>query len=133
MLNIKNLKTKFILIFITLGIIPAVVVSIISTFNSSDDVTNKVYNQLTAINQIKKQAVINYFNERKGDMGVLVDIADTMQEQTFNQLTSINELKKIQIESYFKSNTLQLNLLAKNKQLQVAIKTLTKEFANKNK
>ncbi len=116
-----------------MGIIPAVVVSVISTINSSNDVTHKVYNQLTAINQIKKQAVINYFNERKGDMGVLVDIADTMQEQTFSQLTSINELKKVQIESYFKNNLIQLDMLANDNKLQNAITKLTNDFSNTTK
>ncbi len=133
MFNIKSLKSKFILIFIILGIIPAVIVSIISTFNSSNDVTNKVYNQLTAINQIKKQAIVNYFNERAGDMGVLVDIADTMQEQAFSQLTSINKLKKVQIEDYFNNNMIQLTMLASDNKLPSVIKKLTNDFSNKTK
>jgi len=133
MFKVKDLKSKFILIFLILGIIPAVIVSVISTISSSYDVTNKVYNQLTAINQIKKQAIINYFNEREGDMGVLVDIADTMQKQTFSQLTSINELKKIQIEDYFNNNLIQLDILANNNKLQSAIQKLTNDFSNKAK
>lgn len=116
-----------------LGVMPAVVVSIISTINSSNDVTNKVYNQLTAINQIKRQAIINYFDERKGDIGVLVDIADTMQEQTFSKLTSINELKKAQIEDYFSNNLIQLNMLANDNKLHTAIKVLTSDFFDKPK
>lgn len=133
MLNMKSLKSKFIVIFITLGIIPAAVVSILSTVNSSNDVRSKVYNQLTAINQIKKQAIQNYFNERKGDMGVLVDIADTMQQQAFSQLTSINELKKSQIKDYFENNKVQLNMLANDTKLHNAINKLNNDFTNKSK
>ena len=83
MLNLKSLKIKFILIFMVIGLIPAIIVSVISTMSSSTDVTDKVYNQLTAINQIKKQSIKNYFAERQGDMGVLIDIADSMQQQAF--------------------------------------------------
>lgn len=54
MINFKSLKLKFIIIFIVFGLVPAVIVSVISTMNSSAYVTQKVYNQLTAINQIKK-------------------------------------------------------------------------------
>jgi methyl-accepting chemotaxis protein len=133
MISFKSLKAKFILIFILMGVIPAIIISIISTISSSNDVTDKVYNQLTAINQIKKQAIINYFSEREGDIGVLVDIADTMQEQAFKKLMSINELKKVQINDYFDNNKNQLTILANDKFLHAALDKLTNDFTNKSK
>ncbi len=78
-----NLKVKFTLLFIFIGLLPSIIIATISTSNSSNDVTIKVYNQLTAINQIKKQAIITYFKERQGDMGVLVNIADTLKTRSF--------------------------------------------------
>ena len=80
MFKFKSLKAKFTLLFIILGLLPAILVSVISTMNSSSDVTNKVYSQLTAINQIKKHAIESYFSERQGDMGVLINIADSMEQ-----------------------------------------------------
>ncbi|GAA6204874.1 methyl-accepting chemotaxis protein [Thalassotalea sp. SU-HH00458] len=133
MFNFNTLKNKFTSAFILLGLIPAIVISVISTMNSSEDISSKVYNQLTAINQIKKQTIINYFDERKGDMGVLVNFADTMQNQAFNQLTAITTLKKTQVEDYFANNTVQLEMLANNRELQDAIKVLTEDFSNKPK
>ncbi|MDO6444932.1 methyl-accepting chemotaxis protein [Colwellia sp. 1_MG-2023] len=133
MFKFNTLKNKFTSAFILLGLIPAIVISIISTLNSSDDVSNKVYSQLTAINQIKKQTITNYFDERKGDMGVLVNIADTMKTQAFNQLTAITTLKKTQVEDYFANNTVQLEMLANNRELQNSINVLTENFANKPK
>lgn len=133
MFTLNTLKNKFTLAFILLGLFPAIVISLISTMNSSDDVSAKVYNQLTAINQIKKQAIVNYFDEREGDIGVLVNIADTMQNQAFNQLNSITTLKKIQIIEYFKNNMIQLDMLAENSKLQNAIVELTNDFSNKQK
>ena len=131
MLNLSSLKVKFILIFIALGLIPAMIISAISTFNSSEDVTDKVYNQLTAINQIKKQAIVSYFSERKGDMGVLIDIADSMQQQAFNQLSAINELKKSQLRDYFDNNATQLEILAGQQTTHLAISELVDNFSNK--
>jgi len=131
MMNLKSLKIKFIVIFVVLGLVPAVIVSLISTINSSTDVTEKVFNQLTAINQIKKQAVENYFAERKGDMGVLIDIADSMQQQAFMKLSAINELKKSQISDYFKNNNTKLESLANEKNTHQAIAELVNDFSNK--
>jgi len=132
MVNLNTLKNKFTLVFIVLGLVPAVIISIISTMNSSADVTDKVYSQLTAINQIKKQAIQNYFAERQGDMGVLVNIADAMQQQAFNKLNSINHLKKVQIKDYFYNNNNLLDLLASDIKLQKRVTTLTNAFSNKN-
>jgi methyl-accepting chemotaxis protein len=131
MINLKSLKVKFIVIFVVLGLVPAAIVSIISTMNSSTDVTEKVFNQLTAINQIKKQAIENYFTERKGDMGVLIDIADTMQQQAFLKLSAINELKKSQLNDYFKSNYSHLESLANEESTHKAIYELANNFSNK--
>lgn len=129
--NLSSLKVKFILIFIALGLIPAIIISAISTFNSSKDVTDKVYNQLTAINQIKKQAIVSYFSERKGDMGVLIDIADSMQQQAFNNLSAINELKKSQLKDYFANNATQLEILASQETTHQAILELVDNFSKK--
>lgn len=131
MINLKSLKIKFIAIFIVLGLVPAVIVSFISTMNSSADVTAKVYNQLTAINQIKKQAIENYFAERQGDMGVLIDIADTMRQQAFMKLSAINNLKKSQVSDYLNNNNIQLEILANENITHQAIEELVNTFSNK--
>jgi methyl-accepting chemotaxis protein len=129
---INSLKTKFTLLFILLGLIPSIIVSVISTMNSSSDVTNKVYSQLTAINQIKKQAIESYFSERQGDMGVLINIADTMQNQAFTKLSAINQLKKAQVIDYFNNSKVQLEMLSKDQQTYQAIDELVSNFSNKS-
>ncbi|MFT5716538.1 MAG: methyl-accepting chemotaxis protein [Oleiphilaceae bacterium] len=133
MINLTSLKVKFITIFIVLGLTPAVIVSFISTMNSSADVTGKVYNELTAINQIKKQSIESYFAERQGDMGVLINIADTMQQQAFMKLSAINKLKKSQLNDYFKSNNIQLEILANENNTHQAIAELVNNFSNKKR
>jgi methyl-accepting chemotaxis protein len=133
MINLKSIKVKFIVVFIALGLMPAVIVSLISTMNSSTDITGKVYNQLTAINHIKKQAIENYFAERQGDMGVLIDIADTVQQQAFMKLSAINKLKKAQVNDYFNHNNIQLEILANENNTHQAIAELVNDFSNKKK
>lgn len=131
MLQFKSLKNKFILLFVVLGLIPAIIVSVISSTSGSSDVTKKIYNKLTAINQIKKHAIENYFDERQGDMGVLIDIANTMQQQTFMHLSSINELKKLQVLDDLNKSKTQLEILSKDKNTPLAINELVNNFSNK--
>jgi methyl-accepting chemotaxis protein len=130
--NLK-LKVKFTLLFVLIGLIPAIVILIISKSNSSSDVTHKVYSQLTAINQIKKQAIITYFEEREGDMGVLINIADTLKTAAFDKLTGINTLKKSQLLDYIENNNNQLNILATTPSIHNSIISLNKSFSNKTK
>ena len=133
MLKIKSLKTKIMLLLVAIGLIPSIIISIITTVHNSEDVANKVYNQLTAINQIKKHSLETYFKERQGDMGVLVDIASTMKKQTYMKLSTINSVKKAQLTDYLSNNNTQLELLSNQKELHENLNALLASFSNKNK
>ncbi len=132
-LQINSLKNKILILLLCVGLLPAILVSVISTFNASNDISDKVYNQLTAINQIKKQAIHTYFDERKGDMGVLVDIASTMQQQEFLKLSAVNAVKKAQLNDYLTNNKTQLTLLSQQKKLHNDLSSLLTNFTNKPK
>lgn len=123
-----KLKAKFTLLFVAIGLFPMLIVSIISTYSSTEDAKNKVYNQLTAINQIKKKSLETYFQERKGDMAVLVDIADTLSSQAFAKLDAVQDIKKAQLKDYLENNKTQLNLLASQTSVQDALLELNSTF-----
>jgi methyl-accepting chemotaxis protein len=53
---------------------------------------------------MKKQSVVNYFEEREGDMNILTTMANTLKNQTFEKLKGNNNLKKIHIKDYINSN-----------------------------
>jgi methyl-accepting chemotaxis protein len=134
-LNLKslNLKVKFTLLFAFIGIFPALLVSIISTFNSTGDVNQKVYNELNAINQMKKESVKSYFSEREGDMGVLVNIADTMKEAAFAKLSAVQAVKKAQLLDYLHNNKTQLAILSEQNNVIKALKEMQGAFSNKSR
>lgn len=127
-----KLKAKFTLLFVAIGLFPMLIVSIITTYSSTEDAKNKVYNQLTAINQIKKQSLETYFQERKGDMAVLVDIADTLSSQAFAKLNAVQDIKKAQLKDYLDNNNTQLKLLSSQKSVQEALLELNNSFTQNN-
>ena len=125
-----NLKTKFTLLFVLIGLLPIIVVSYISTQNSTIDVQEKVYNQLTAINQIKKKTIETYFHERESDMGVLVNIADTLRIQAFQKLSAVQDLKKSELTHYLHDNYSQLKLLTSQEHVKHALEEMSATFNN---
>ncbi|MBQ4832093.1 methyl-accepting chemotaxis protein [Pseudoalteromonas sp. MMG010] len=112
--NLFNLRlnSKLTLLFLIVGILPALILLIISTKNSSSDITNKVGSSLTAINNIKKESIERYFAERQGDMSVLVEIASAFKSEAFAKLNAVNTVKSNQLHDYFNQNKQQLHFLA---------------------
>jgi len=134
MVSVKklNLKTKFTFLFVMIGLLPIIFISYISTQNSTNDIQGKVFNQLNAINQIKKQTIENYFHERESDMGVLINIADTLREQAFQKLSAVQDIKKSQLSDYLHNSYNQLNLLASQKHVSHAIDEMIITFQHED-
>jgi methyl-accepting chemotaxis protein len=109
-LGLKSLKIKqkFILIFLTLGIIPAVIVGLVSLNQANKGMESLAFNSLEAVTEIKKAQLEQYFSDRSSDMNVLVNIADTLRVQALEKLKAVREVKKSAIESYFKQTELQI-------------------------
>ncbi len=70
--NLK-LKQKLGLAFLLAGIIPAAAVGVISIIEADRSLREASFNQLEAVRGIKQSQIGSYFQERRGDMAVLVD------------------------------------------------------------
>ena len=84
----KNMKlgTKLILAFLAVGVIPFAVIGITSLVKSSDALSKQAYGSLEAVRGIKKTQIESFFNERQGDMGVLVETVGTLRKEAFDKL-----------------------------------------------
>ncbi len=69
----KNMKlgTKLLFSFLGVGVIPFAVVAIVSLINGSTALSRSAFDQLQAVQAIKKEQIEGYFNERSGDASVL--------------------------------------------------------------
>ncbi len=70
MLTNMKLKGKFTIYFLTVGLIPLLIVAVVSYSIADHELEKKAFDQLYAIQIIKKNQIENYFNERKGDITV---------------------------------------------------------------
>jgi methyl-accepting chemotaxis protein len=107
-----RLKPKLVAALLIVGLVPFIVIGLISINRASTAMHEAAFNQLVGVRGIKQAQIENFFAERKGDTSVLVETADTLMKESFSKLDAIREIKKRQISHYL------------NVELSAAIQTL---------
>ncbi len=99
----KNMKlgTKLLLAFLAVGVIPFAVIGFSSLIKASNALSTLAFNQLEGVRGIKKSQIEQFFAEREGDMGVLMETVGALRLEAFNKLNAVQAIKKSQIESFF--------------------------------
>lgn len=92
MIGINNIqmKPKLIGAFLICGLVPLAIIAFISMNKAQNGMMSQAFNQLEAIQQIKKNQVTNFFNERMGDVQVLAGNPYTIQA-----LTELDQASKL--------------------------------------
>lgn len=104
MLRLKNikLKPKLISLFLLVSIIPIAVIGFWGANLAKNALMKSAYNQLRGVREIKRVQIEKFFEERKGDMGVLMETVAALQDEAYKKLNGIEENKAIAIESLTK-------------------------------
>ena len=103
-----KLGTKLLISFLIVGIIPFAVIAVVSLVKSGGALSKQTFNQLESVREIKKAQVEQFFDDRKSDMGVLVETVSTLRQEAFKKLTAVREIKKSAIERYIQTMTNQI-------------------------
>ena len=135
--SLLNMKVgpKLIAAFLLIGLIPFAVLGFVSMTKSGDALHKAAFNQLEAVRAIKKAQVESFFDERQGDMGVLVETVSTLRSEAFQKLTAIRQIKKTAIESNFQQINNQVITFAENGMIVHAMSVFnrtSKEFLDNN-
>ncbi|MBF0379596.1 MAG: hypothetical protein HQL69_01175 [Magnetococcales bacterium] len=132
MLSLQNARIKPMLIwtYLLVGLIPIILSGYTGSSNSEEALLNQAFNQLKSVREIKKVQIENYFKEREGDIGVLVETVNTLRSNAINQLTAINQSKKQQIEDYFRGRQLLMMDVRKNLRFTKAVDPFTEAIAH---
>ena len=70
MLKNMTIKVKLIVGFLLAGLIPMIIVAILSLNSATEGLHKEQFNKLTAIKAIKKSQIESFFNDRIGDVNV---------------------------------------------------------------
>ncbi len=106
-----SLGVKLIILFLLVGLIPFGVIGVISYTKSSNALSDAAYGQLKGMRDVKKAQISQFFDERHGDMGVLMETVGTLRKEAFDKLEAIQEIKKAQLLDYFEGLRAQLRIL----------------------
>jgi len=79
MFSLKNVKIgpKLISLFLCIGILPLIIMGGWASYHAKIALKERAFEELEAVREIKKQELLKYFNERKADIKVLVNICKT--------------------------------------------------------
>ena len=75
----KSLMGRLVTLFLLAAIIPLVIVAVLSFYYSENALKETAFNQLSSINQIKKNQIMGFLEERMGDMSILAKSSDVFQ------------------------------------------------------
>lgn len=81
--------------FLAVGLIPFAVIGISSLMKAKTALSEGAFNRLESVREIKKTQIEQFFDERAGDMGVLVETVGTLRQEAFNKLTAYRPLKRL--------------------------------------
>ena len=126
----KNMKIwkKMAASFLLVGLAPFCVVSITSVIKAGNALEQAAYNQLEAVRDIKKDNIQKYFDEREGDISVLVDTIKVIRLESFAKLNAIQQQKHKRLEDYIAVMRKDLKFLAKTKMVTEALVSLDQAF-----
>ncbi len=123
-----SLAAKLMIFFLVVGLVPFSTSSIISLVKSSNALSDAAYGQLEGMRAVKKAQITQFFEERQGDMGVLMETVGTLRKDAFDKLEAIQEIKKAQITDYFAIMQNQLNILKDDPFIKNALVELDHAF-----
>jgi methyl-accepting chemotaxis protein len=126
MLRLKDIKMKPKLtgLFLLVGIIPLAIVGYWASSLATEALMDKSFGQLESVRGIKKAQIEKFFEERKGDMGVLMETVNTLRSEAIAKLTAVRQIKKNQIENFFAERIGDAEVLGNNPYIQQALKDL---------
>ncbi|MGR3319441.1 MAG: methyl-accepting chemotaxis protein [Candidatus Anammoxibacter sp.] len=127
-----NIGGKLILAFLLVGLIPFTIVAIMSLISGSRSLSEQAFNQLRGVREIKKTQIEQFFKEREGDTGVLVDIVSTLRQEAFNKLIAVREVKQAAVKRYFQSINDQIITFTENRMVIDAMREFSVAFKNQN-
>ncbi|MEH0021249.1 MAG: methyl-accepting chemotaxis protein [Desulfobacter sp.] len=123
-----SLAARLMIFFLLIGLVPFAATGIISLVKSSNALSGAVYGQLEGMRAVKKAQITRFFDERRGDMHVLIETVGTLRKASFEKLEAVQKIKKAQVLDYFATMENQLRVLKDDPYVKQALIELDHAF-----
>ena len=135
----SSMKVQLIAFFLAVGVLPLAIAAWLS-YSGADEALKKAdsdaasslekqtFAQLVALRDVKKRQIEQYFQEREGEMGVLVETVGTLREEAFAKLTAVREIKRQAVARYFQTINDQIITFSEDAMIVQAMREFRSEF-----
>ncbi len=121
--SLRNLplKPKFIGAFLTVGLIPFLVVGLISLNTAREALRDQAFSQLLAVRGIKLGQIESFFSDRRRDLTTLLGTVDALQQAAVKKLGVVQQLKAAALTELFSGMRGQLDLMRRDPLIRDAL------------
>ena len=121
--------TRLLLAFLIVGIIPLAAAYYVSLTRSVDALSKATFAQLESIRDVKKAHIQDFLDERHGNLNALLNAVANLREEATQKLISIQSNKRARVEAFFEKARGDIQVLAKNPNLILALKSFHQIFS----
>jgi methyl-accepting chemotaxis protein len=121
--------TRLLLAFLIVGIIPLAAAYYVSLTRSVDALSKATFAQLESIRDVKRAHIRDFLAERHGNLNALLNAVVTLREEATQKLISIQSNKRARVETFFEKARGDIQVLAKNPNLILALKSFQQIFS----
>ncbi len=107
-----NLRTRLLIAFLLVSLIPLAVISVISVKTSAMALSDQTFEQLDSLRELKKAQILKMFEEHRHDMNILMETVATLKQSAFDKLRTSQGVKKAQIQEYFRKILSDIRVLS---------------------
>lgn len=99
--NNMGLRTKFVVSFLAVGLIPFLINTYLTVSSSSAALTEGVQSQLESLREVKRIQLNKFFVDRKQDTTIMSETVASMYSEGIAKHSGVQALQKKQLEQYF--------------------------------
>ncbi|MEZ4524842.1 MAG: methyl-accepting chemotaxis protein [Desulfobacterales bacterium] len=123
-----RLRTKLILSYLLIGILPFAIIGAISLFKAERAISRQVFGQLESLREIKKVRIQDFFARHEKNADFLVKIVANLEKAAFDKFAVVQQIKKEQVEKYFRDHLSNLAVISKTSTISDALKRFEQSF-----
>ena len=121
MLTRLKIRTKLLVYFLSVAIVPFIVIGMFSFFEIHNILSAVTFERLVGIREAKKSELESFFEERQADMKILSQNIGFLYKHTIEELKAIQANRKNQVEWYFEQQFKDIDVFSKR---QCVLQTL---------
>jgi methyl-accepting chemotaxis protein len=123
-----GLRAKLIIVLLAVGLVPFIVLGLITLQRSKQALHDQSFAQLEAVQAIKHSQVQTMLADRESDMGVLVQTVGTLRDESFAKLIALRDTRIQSVELYFQTIEDQMLSFSENRMVVDAMQDFSREF-----